>query len=382
MAFGLAFSVSRGCADMGFDQLPIPGPYRGIVDNLPRPTKPINAWDDLLNFMPYKGRLQTRNKLSAFGNPPDSSLLRKILTYSDILGNPHTLALTIKTAYAITTGPVYNMLTNPMGVTDLTGTSFPYGIAITNGRVYFSNGSVVGVYTDGQAALQVAGDIPGAFRYAGILANHMIICYTTEPAPGNVGSASFPQRVRWSNVGDANSWTPGPSTSAGFTDLLEVPDDITGFATLGRSGYVFRSNGISLVTPTGIGTSPFQFDQVTNSPQGVGCFYPYSLDTYGGISAFVGQQDVYLFDGTSFTPIGGEAKKKIFADIANSTGDVITGQICPNLGTGFDYLAYYLTIPGNSNGLPITWVYSWDDQGWWRFSSSSGELTAIGSVLV
>ncbi len=289
----------------------------------------------------------------------------------------HTLALTTKTPYMITAGPVYNALTLPGGIADLTGTSLPYGWAGINGRIYFSNGSRVGLYSNGENAVY-SSTHPGAWRYCGVLANHLITCNTTEAAPGLAGSTNYPQRVRWSSVGDPNNWTVGASSTAGFQDLLEVPDQITGYASLGRSGYIFRTNGITLVTPTGVGTAPFQFDQVTNSPQGVGCKYAYTLATYGAISVFVSTQDVYVFDGTTFTPIGGEAKKKIYADIANASGDQIWAGVVPRLGPQFDYLSYWLTIPG----VNVSWVYSLDDQAWQRFSSSNGYLTALASVTV
>src|SRR6266705_5895880 len=102
---------------MGFEQLPIPGPFKGIVDNLPRPSKPANAFDDLLNFMVYRGRLISRPRMNAFGNPPDGAVVRLMLSFFDILGNLHDLVLTTQTPYMITTGPVYHALTYPGGVT-------------------------------------------------------------------------------------------------------------------------------------------------------------------------------------------------------------------------------------------------------------------------
>lgn len=357
---------------MGFQQLPVSGPFKGIVDNLPRPSKPPNAWDDLLNMLVYKGRLITRPRLNAFGPPPDGAIVRLMTTFQDVMGNFHTLVLTTAHAYYVTAGPVYHLLTLP--VTDLTGTALPYGYAIVNGRVYFSNGSRQVLYADGEITIKDSTH-PGAARFIGVLANHLVTCYTTEPEPGVGGSTEYKQRVRWSASGDPNDWT---SFSAGFSDLLEVPDEITGFATLGRAGYVFRTNGITLMTATGSGTAPFQFDQVTNSPIGIGNKYPYSLATFGGLSAFVSANDIYGFDGTTLTAFGGEAKKKIFADIAASSGDQITGWIVPRLGNGFDYLSYWLSIPG----VNITWVYSYDDQAWQRFSSSQGRLTTIANVLV
>lgn len=362
---------------MAFEQLPIPGPFKGIVDNLPRPNKPPNAFDDIRNFLVYKGRLISRPKLNAFGDPPDGAVVRLMVTFQDIQNNFHTMALTTRTPYFLTSGPTYNALTPASGAHAIpvgAVTSLPYGYALINGRVYFSNGSTQVMYVDGEATYKDSTH-PGAARFMGVLANHLVTCYTTEPEPNVVLSTEYPQRVRWSASGDANDWS---SFTSGYTDLLEVPDAITGFATLGRSGFIFRSNGISIMTPTGQGLSPFQFDQVTNAPQGVGAYYPYSLAVFGGVAAFVAQNDVYSFDGSTLTPFGGEAKKKIFADIALATGDVISGWIVPKLGPAMDYLSYWLSVPGPN----VTWVYSYDDQAWQRMTSAAGSLTTISNVLV
>jgi hypothetical protein len=359
---------------MPFDQMIVTGPFKGIVDNLPRPYKPKNAWDDVLNFITHEGRIQTRPRLNTYGNPPDGAVLRNAITFNDIQGSKHTLALTTKTPYFITTGPVYNALSTP-GSISLAGTSLPYGMAAINGQIFFSNGSVVGLYADGEASVKDSGH-PGSWRFAGVLSNHVVTCLTTEPEPGAVGSIIFNARVRWSNNGDGTDWAEGPGSTAGHTDLLEVPDFITGFSTLGRSGYIFRPNGITLMTATGDSTAPFEFDQVSNALAGVGCKYPYTLCTYGNLSAFVAANDLYAFDGTTLTPFGGEAKHQIFRDIASSTTDVISANIIAVLGPSLEFLSYWLSIPGVS-----TWVYSYDDQNWVRFSSSAGSLTALSSVV-
>jgi len=371
---------------LSFDQLPIPGPFKGIVDNQPRPTKDPKAWDDLFNMFVYEGRLITRPRLNNWGNTPDGAVTRLMQQYTDLLGHKHNLVLTTKTAYAVTSGPTYNTLTIPYGIPDLSGTSLPYGYAIINGRVYFSNGSKSGFYADGSDSLQdpfaSSGSSAFGWRFAAVLGNHLVTCNTTEPPFGTEGSTNYQSRVRWSASGDPNDWTVGAGSTAGFEDLLEVPDAITGIATLGRSGYIFRTNGITLMTPTGVGVSPFQFDQVTNSPQGVGNFYPYSLATYGNVCAFVSNEEIYAFDGSSFSPIGAEAKKLIFADIGNTSDTSIYGFVVPKLGAGFPFLSYWLSLPSSVNGTAITWIYSWASQAWQRFASVSGQITAISNLLV
>jgi hypothetical protein len=269
----------------------------------------------------------------------------------------------------------------PGGITDLRGltgvsTGLPYGFVVSQGRVYFSNGSCEILYTDGEQTIKKANAV-GACRFMVALKNHIITAYETEPAPGNSGATTYPYRVRWSAAGDGTSWTPGPASSAGFEDLLEIPDVITGLSTNGRNAFIWYSNGVSTMTPTGVGASPFQIDQVSIAPQGVGVSFPYSIDQYGSLSAFVSTQDVYTFDGSQFTPIGGEAKKLIFADLAIASATPPFGQIVDRFGPAVEFLSYWLSIPGAN----VTWVYSWDDQAWMRFQFA-GPLTNLGEWIL
>ena len=362
---------------MPYDQMIVTGPFMGVVDNLPRPYKPQPAWDDVLNWLTWKGRMITRPRLNAYSNTPNGATLRNVTTFNDVLGNLHTMALTTWFPYFLTSGPTWNQLTLPsMNQESLVGTGLPFGIAVMNGQLFFANGSVPGLYANGEASVYLANH-PGTWRFAGVLGGHMVTAYTTEPDPTTATSTPFPQRVRWSNQGDPTNWTESAATSAGHVDLLEVPDFITGFATLGTTGYVYRTNGITMMIPTGIGENPFQFNQISNALGGVGCKYPYTLSTYGNMSAFVAANDIYGFDGNTLTPFGGQAKKRIFADIANASGDVITAFITPTMGPGFDFLSYWIAIPG----VNVTWIYSYDDQSWVRFQSSHGNLTALSLVI-
>lgn len=353
------------------------GPFGGIVDDVPRPYKPPGDFDDLLNFVVREGRLQTRPNLSTFSDPPDQAILRVAVSFKDVLQLWHTLFLTTRTAYAITAGPTYNTLTLPGGISlgGSTGTGLPYRTANLQGKLFFSNGSCNLVYADGSSAIQATVDVPGTCRFMAPLASHLLTAYQTEPAPGVVGSQIYPYRVRWSKSGDATIWT-GVS-SAGFNDLLDIPDEITGLLTLGRNCYVFRTNGITTIAPIGPAGAPFIFDNQSISPKGIGNYYPYSLDSFGSWAAFVAQDDIYIFDGSSFTPIGGGARKKIFSDLLNNSRDVVQGWIVPGIGIDYPYLSYWLSIPGPN----ITWVFSRASGKWQRFSWGQGWLTCLGQVF-
>lgn len=361
------------------ERLNIIGPFVGVVDG-PSPGEPPSAFDDVLNFLCRKKRIHTRPKLTTFGSPPDGSIIRLVTSFVDVLGKIHTLALTTKNAFFITAGPVWNPLTYPGGITNLDGTALPYGWVNMLHRVYFSNGSKKVLFADGESSIKLAGNVQGTARFLAEQASHLILGYTTEPELGSPGSMNFGRRVRWSASGNPDAWDPSITFSAGLKEFEEVPDRLAGLFSLGRNTFVGRSNGFSVMYPTGIGTTPFAFEHFSTAPEGVGIAYPYTLSVYGNIAAFVAQDDIYVHTGFQIFPIGDtqgrNTKKKIFKDLSLASGDHVWATIIPKLGPGVDYLSYWLTIPG----VNVTWVYHFDEGNWVRFSSTQGRLTALGAV--
>jgi hypothetical protein len=365
---------------MTFQSLPIRGPFRGINSDTPSPESAPNEFDDILNFFVRKGRIQSRPALGNFSS--DAFLTRYLGKFKDANGNFHTFRLVNyqsgqTPAYMLTTGPTtWNALAIPGLAAGQLGSSQLFTDAHIQNQIYFANGGYPLAYLDGSNTVQFAGDTPGTCNFLAVNVSHLIQAYCIEPATGQTGSTIFPRRVRWSASGNPLEWSTATDFTAGSNDLLDVPDDITGINTLGYPTYVWRSNGITVMYPTGQGLSPFQFYNYSLAPDGVGNFFPYSLATYTNWCTFVAQDNIYRFDGSSMTPLGGMTKKKIYADLAANSGDQIWGRIVPNFTLGYDFLCYMLTIPGPN----VTWIYTFDDGQWVRFSSSSGYLTAVRTV--
>lgn len=358
---------------MSHQTLPIIGPFEGYVDNLPIPHSSPKAFDTIINWMCRKGRVHLRPKVQLWSGQPDNAIIRHIRTFRDIQNNQHTLVLTTKTAYYITTSvdpgiPTWHALTLPGGLTTLSGTALPYGVVGAEHRVYFSNGSTKILYTDGEASVKSAG-YGGAARFLTVNASHLIGAYITAPEPGAAGSTVFPNRVIWSAVGNLTNWT---DFSSGEADLVESSDEITGLATLGQRTFVWRTNGITIMTPTGIGEAPFRFDNLSLADTGIGTQYPYAIAVYNDRAVFVADSDIYIASPSDLQSIGAKAKKAIFADLARVAGDEVQGFVVTKLGPSVDYLSYWLSIPGVS-----TWIYSMDDEAWQRFDSFLGRITSL-----
>ena len=368
---------------MTYQVLPVRGPFKGINSDTPSPESGPTEFDDILNFFVRKGRLQLRPNLGAFlPTIINGQIVRYVGNFKDANGNLHSFLLKSyvtgqSPASMITTGPVENSLGIPGLTTGQLGSNLLFADAYIQNQVYFANGGYPLAYLDGSSVVQFAGDTPGTCRFLAVNSNHLIQGYCIEPALGIAGSTTFARRVRWSASGNPLEWNPNTDFTAGLNDLLDVPDDITGLNTLGRSSFVWRSNGITIMFPTGIGLSPFDFENFSLAPDGVGNFFPYSLSTYTSWCVFVAQDNIYRFDISSVNPIGGVTKKKLYADLANASGDLVWGRILPNLTIGFDFLCYILTIPGPN----VSWIYTFDDGQWVRFSSSQGYLTAVRTVF-
>ena len=366
---------------MTFQRMPVTGPWKGIISDVPPPGDPT-MFDDALNFLMTKGRLATRPKLTNFLYT-DGPLLGAA-SFQDAVNNFHTLFLTINKAEFLTTGPLtLNPLINTGTFPGVSGyqTGRPYGMAELINQVYFCNGSSLVTYVDGSNSTYDAGDVPGSCLFLEVdgTGSHLIGANWFEPQPGVSGATSFPRRVRWTDSGNPLEWIAAPSNSAGLNDLEECPDSITGMATLGRNTYIYRTDGITVMYPTGVGNAPFAFEDLSKSNAGIGSVFPYALAKYDSNCIAISFNDVYLNSNGTQVPIaGGKVKKRIFADLAANSGGFVTGAILPSLGPAVDFLAYYLNIPGPN----VTWVYSFDDENWTRINSSLGCFTQIASLLV
>ena len=360
----------------------IRGPFQGVVSDLVAPQGPLTDFDDVLNFFVRKGRAQSRPRLNVYlaeatGNPK----IRTMGSFKDQNGVLHTYFLVNylpgqTPAYMLSPGPVLNPLLIPGLTTGQNGSSLPFAVGSIQNQVYFANGGYPLAYLDGSNTVQFAGNTPGTCRFLAVNVSHLIQAYCTEPASGIALATDYPRRVRWSATNNPQQWDPLADFTAGFNDILDVPDDITGLCTSGRNTWVWRTNGLTVMFPTGVALAAFGFENYSVSEDGIGNVFPYALSTFGNQTVCISNYDVHSFDGTAFTGIGGPNRKKIFNDLADAAGDFVWGRILPNFTLGYDFLCYMLTIPGPN----VTWIYTFDDGQWVRFSSSSGYLTAARTV--
>jgi hypothetical protein len=202
--------------------------------------------------------------------------------------------------------------------------------------------------------------------YLGELDNHILLANVVvlDNATGVI--YTFPQRLWWSANGLPAQWDPTANTNAGENDFLDVPDLITGLFTIGVSGYVFRSNGITFFTPSGNGLAPFQFDHLWASDHGIGNVYQWSISAYGSIGCFISTEQIYQMGVSSFDPIGGKARDAIMADLALASGNPVA-SVVPTDGLGYVYLTYRISIPLTT--FTRHYWYSIEDKNWAVFDT-------------
>jgi len=182
-----------------------------------------------------------------------------------------------------------------------------------------------------------------------------------------------PQTIWWSANGLPNVWDPTVNTSAGYNPLLDTPDIITGVMALGEFALIFRTNGITQMSPTGSALAPFEFDHMWASNKGIGNVYPFSIAQYGSFGIFISTEQIFQVSINSFMEIGGGARDAIMADFAIATGTPVA-YISSSNPFGYVYLTYRLSIPLGT--FTRHYLYSIEDKNWTVWETNGLLITA------
>lgn len=233
--------------------------------------------------------------------------------------------------------------------------------AATQAAIWVNNGAPApsnGFY--GTAVVDATAGITSGAFFIGVLAARMLMLSTIEGTLNN--GAPYTQRIRWCASGQPSIWDPNVNIGAGFVDLLEVPDNITGFLAIGdKTGFVFRNNGISEMTAVSDGILPFDFNHLWASDRGIGNVLPFSISGYGPLGMFISSDDIYNISIGGFKNVGGVARDAIFQDLANASSTPLSTMV-PKWSNGYSYLVYLLAIPFG----PDTkfWMYALEENSW------------------
>lgn len=364
-------------ANQSYNEISYRAPYRGLNVGAPETMIPASDSPYLNNVIIRNAEIRTRPRLSPYlPHPRDTGKIRGTCSFIDQNNVVHTLAITPENLWQLS-GNWRNANQDEAWAKvgrylTIVPTDTPIRPQIYLNKAYWTAGSQGLFYWDGITnTISVASADYGAY-YLGELSNRLILLNVVE-AGGN-----FPSRIRWSANGIPTQWLPASNPSAGLNDLLDVPNGITGFLTIGNVGFIFRTNGISEMVPTGVGTNPWDFNHLWASEKGIGNVQPQSIDSYGSIGIFLSSEEFYQMSAASFKEIGGGAFDQVNTELTYATENVI-GNIIPVFSKQYRYLLYILSIPVENDC--IYYAYSIQEQNWTRWTSSKGAPTSMIKFL-
>lgn len=178
-------------------------------------------------------------------------------------------------------------------------------------------------------------------------------------------------RVGWSADGVITQWDPGVAPSAGFSDILESPSDlsdpITGIFGFTNTMILMREQSIWQATKQPIETDPFYFYAAF---PGIGCDCPSTIAVVPNGLAWLDIRSGTIWQytpGAPPVPIG----RPIEANVIRGVDDPRTCFASYNNKNA----EYTVAIPRASSTLVTTWTFNFRTQAW-----TEGEYLSISSL--
>jgi len=216
-------------------------------------------------------------------------------------------------------------------------------------------------FTFGQATAYVSAG------YLFVLDGYMCAAQCRFPGGGGTGTSILPT-IAWSVPGGFTTWDPTVNPQAGYNQLPDVSDRITGVATEGRSAFIFRLHGITQQDPnlgSGAGLQPFVWYHLWASPQGIGA-YDNTVAQFGEVAIFLSSDNVYALSlSAGVQPMGQKIISRINRD-ALIVGAHLNGlQTDASTGLPYAYTPYYYygSIVEIAGELHYLLTFSWNSFG-------------------
>ncbi len=243
--------------------------------------------------------------------------------------------------------------------------------------------------------------------YVGEISGYAIQLNSQQPSDNPQVNVN---RLSWSAPFEYSTWNPlvgGIPSGAGFDVISDSPESLTGFSAHGNVGYIYRPNGLTQITLTGVGAAPFDLTPLTQGELGIGCKYGETLIQFGGTDFFVAESGVYCFS-SQFQNISEKAWNGIYASIASAFQQApsveqyaglillylaqapnvqfqyvpsINGWIRRNGTSTLNPIPQYclmiptampnVTNPGNSDVSLVCWMFDVKSQSWYKLTLPS-----------
>lgn len=230
--------------------------------------------------------------------------------------------------------------------------------------------------------------IPSSMFTSGSYVINMLLSAPSVTLTTNSGSSTgvyeFPYQFAWSAATGAysifNPLVNGLVTGAGYNNLPDVEDEITGMFMTGPTAYVLRNEGITEVTPLSSGIQPFAFNHLWASHKGVGTIYPNTVMQYGSLGAFFSDSDIFTIGYEGINTIAGKAKQAIYSELIGANG---ANYICGNMDAfslkNDTFIGASLAVAAPTTPYEIfMYTMRQDTKEWFRFSIPTGVTQSFG----
>ena len=242
----------------------------------------------------------------------------------------------------------------------LTGTDEKWSI-LTNGIDFVKK------YTDAGVLGNLGGSPPLAKFCVGYY-GHLLLGWVVDS--GN----NLPQSVYWSDRGDPEEWLAG---SAGYIDLLQGDDWITGMEVFKQRLFVFKEKSIVEGRYTGY-TSP-AFDFIEDRIKDIGVPNGRTIVNIGETIFFKSLNDIYAFNGMQVTPIGAPVIKYIL-ELENAASSA--KSFATHIPTKYLYCLFVVT---GTNEYPDTaFIYNYINRSWsiWEMGNQMTSSTWFDDKMI
>jgi len=247
--------------------------------------------------------------------------------------------------------PIPLTLIHTWGAGEFSNAAFSIGECCSfievNGTTFIAGIFLNGIFSwSGSAFLQATAYV--SCRYIAESGGRLIAAECRFPGGGGTGVNVLPT-IAWSAVGAFTQWDPLVNPQAGFNLLSDVPDQITGLASIGRSALIFRTEGLSQMDPnagsSSSGLQPFVFYHLWASSQGVGAFQG-SVAQYGQSCFFRSDDNVYMISISGGLQSLGDKIIPLIAGDFRRVGSLLTENWASQPNTGSWYFASIVHISG------------------------------------
>lgn len=340
-------------------KLNVPLPSKGLVVDRPGEYVDSRSATSIKNMETNRSIIRKRSGTEAVG----SALGERIMRYFELqVGNQTRLFRVGPTEVE-----VLNKSTDTWGSVTSTPLTGSQGDLVSYAFPLLSGAKIV-TYTNGVDPIRKCsitgndadlGGSPPKARFNIAFGPYLVLGYIFD------GADVFYSRVQWCETGEPETWSGG---NAGSADLLEDPDDITGFGIFGNALTVHKANSIyvgQLVSTSDV----IRFDRKAT---GVGAVAEATIQTIpSGEQIFLASDGIHLFNGVTAplieSPIQDELREEINPSYIYKAQSVFVEEIDE----------YWLSVPIGAQTEPET-IYKYN----WRtrqiYKDERADLTAMG----